>query len=121
MDGQDNPLVSIATNRFYEVQKYITEPHYKLWTGPVVVSAEWLRSLPEDVQKAIIEAGRETTVEMRDSARQAGNGLPRLPQGKGHGLLRRARGRGRMDEARRRYLARSLTPRSRTWKSSRRS
>ena len=53
VDGQDNPLVSIATNRFYEVQKYITEPHYKLWTGPVVVSAEWLRSLPEDVQNAM--------------------------------------------------------------------
>ena len=53
VDGQDNPLVSIATNRFYEVQKYITEPHYKLWTGPVVV------------QQAIIEAGHETTVEMR--------------------------------------------------------
>ena len=55
VDGQDNPLVSIATNRFYEVQKYITEPHYKLWTGPVVVN----------VQQAIIEAGHETTVEMR--------------------------------------------------------
>lgn len=66
VDGQDNPLVSIATNRFYEVQKYVTEPHYKLWTGPVVVSAEWLRSLPEDVRTAIIEAGRETTLEMRD-------------------------------------------------------
>lgn len=65
VDGQDNPLVSIATNRFYEVQKYITEPHYKLWTGPVVVNVDWLRSLPADVQQAIIEAGRETTVEMR--------------------------------------------------------
>ena len=65
VDGQDNPLVSIATNRFYEVQKYITEPHYKLWTGPVVVNVDWLRSLPADVQQAIIEAGHETTVEMR--------------------------------------------------------
>ena len=65
VDGQDNPLVSIATNRFYEVQKYITEPHYKLWTGPVVVNVAWLRSLPADVQQAIIEAGPETTVEMR--------------------------------------------------------
>ena len=63
--AMDNPLVSIATNRFYEVQKYITEPHYKLWTGPVVVNVDWLRSLPADVQQAIIEAGRETTVEMR--------------------------------------------------------
>ena len=65
LNGQDNPLVSIATNRFYEVQKYITEPHYKLWTGPVVVNVDWLRSLPADVQQAIIEAGHETTVEMR--------------------------------------------------------
>ena len=66
IDGQDNPLVSIATNRFYEVQTYLTEPHYKLWVGPVVANVDWLRSLPEDVQKAIIEAGRETTIEMRD-------------------------------------------------------
>lgn len=65
VDGQDNPLVSIATNRFYEVQKYLTEPHYKLWVGPVVVNVDWLRSLPEDLQKAIIKAGRETTIEMR--------------------------------------------------------
>ena len=47
------------------MQKYITEPHYKLWTGPVVVNVDWLRSLPADVQQAIIEAGHETTVEMR--------------------------------------------------------
>ncbi len=66
IDGQDNPLVSIATNRFYEVQTYLTESHYKLWTGPVVANVDWLRSLPEDVQKAIIEAGRETTLEMRE-------------------------------------------------------
>ena len=65
VDGQDNPLVSIATNRFYEVQKYITEPHYTLWTGPLVVNVDWLRSLPADVQQAIIEAGREATMEMR--------------------------------------------------------
>ena len=65
VDGQDNPLVSIATNRFYEIQKYITEPHYKLWTGPLVVNAEWLRSLPKDVQDVLVKAGREVTIEMR--------------------------------------------------------
>ena len=68
VDGQDNPLVSIATNRFYEVQKYITEPHYKLWTGPVVVNVDWLRSLPADVQQAIRRNARP--------ARQAGKRLP---------------------------------------------
>lgn len=65
VDGQDNPLVSIATNRFYEIQKYISEPHYKLWTGPLVVNAAWLRSLPQDVQDVLVKAGREVTVEMR--------------------------------------------------------
>lgn len=66
VDGQDNPLISIATNRFYEIQKYITEVHYKLWTGPVVVNVDWLRSLPKDVQEAILQAGHEVTVEMRE-------------------------------------------------------
>ena len=65
VDGQENPYPVFASNKFEEVQKYITEPHYKLWTGPVVVNVDWLRSLPADVQQAIIEAGRETTVEMR--------------------------------------------------------
>ncbi|MBP3731570.1 MAG: TRAP transporter substrate-binding protein [Mailhella sp.] len=66
VDGQDNPLVSIATNRFYEIQTYVSEPHYKLWTGPLVVNAEWLSSLPQDVRDVLIKAGREVTVEMRD-------------------------------------------------------
>ena len=64
VDGQDNPLVSIATNRFYEIQKYVSEPHYKLWTGPLVVNADWLRSLPKDVQEVLVKAGREVTKEM---------------------------------------------------------
>ena len=74
------------------MQKYITEPHYKLWTGPVVVNVDWLRSLPADVQQAIIEAGRETTVEMRALLDKQGKRLPRVPEGKGHDLLRRAHG-----------------------------
>ena len=65
IDGQENPHLINRDAKFWEVQKYITEPHYKLWTGPVVVNVDWLRSLPADVQQAIIEAGHETTVEMR--------------------------------------------------------
>ena len=70
VDGQDNPLVSIATNRFYEIQKYITEPHYKLWTGPLVVNASWLHSLPKDVQYVLVKAGHEVTVEMREELKK---------------------------------------------------
>lgn len=83
VDGQDNPLVSIATNRFYEIQKYITEPHYKLWVGPLVVSVDWLRSLPADVQQAIIKAGRETTIEMRTMLNQQETASRKFLQEKG--------------------------------------
>lgn len=83
VDGQDNPLVSIATNRFYEVQDHVTDVYYKLWTGPLVVNAEWLRSQPEDVQKAIIEAGRETTLEMRDLIKKQENEARQFLKDKG--------------------------------------
>lgn len=59
VDGQENPYVSIYTNKFQEVQKYITEVHYKLWVGPMVVNSNWLNSLPEEYQKVVINAGLE--------------------------------------------------------------
>ena len=65
VDGQDNPLVSIATNRFYERAEVHHRTPLQAADGPVVVNVDWLRSLPADVQQAIIEAGHETTVEMR--------------------------------------------------------
>ncbi|MFQ8888621.1 MAG: TRAP transporter substrate-binding protein [Bilophila wadsworthia] len=75
VDGQDNPLVSIATNRFYEVQKYFTEPHYKLWTGPVVVNVDWLRSLPPTCSRPSSGRARNHRRNARP-ARQSGKRLP---------------------------------------------
>ena len=49
VNGTENPWSNIYSQKMHEVQKYITEPHYKLWTGPVVVNVDWLRSLPADV------------------------------------------------------------------------
>ena len=65
VDGLDNSLMAFTSNRYYEIQKYITDIHYKLWIGPLVVNASWLNSLPENVKNEIIRAGRETTMEMR--------------------------------------------------------
>ncbi|WP_308775313.1 TRAP transporter substrate-binding protein [uncultured Bilophila sp.] len=61
VDGQENPYPVFASNKFEEVQKYITEIHYKVWIGPIVVNAAWLKKQPEDVQKAILEGGRLAT------------------------------------------------------------
>lgn len=65
VDGQENPYPVIATNKFYEVQKYVTDIHYKMWIGPVVVQKKWLDSLPEDIRKAIIQAGKDATMDNR--------------------------------------------------------
>ncbi|WP_303237791.1 TRAP transporter substrate-binding protein [uncultured Bilophila sp.] len=61
VDGQENPYPVFASNKFEEVQKYITEIHYKMWIGPIVVNAAWLKRQPADVQKAILEGGRIAT------------------------------------------------------------
>jgi tripartite ATP-independent transporter DctP family solute receptor len=59
VDGQENPYVSIYANKYHEITKYITEIHYKLWVGPMVVSEEWFEGLPADLQKSLLEAGLE--------------------------------------------------------------
>ena len=88
VDGQDNPLVSIATNRFYE-----------------------LAAFPARRRAAGHHRGRARNHRRNARpARQAGKRLPRVPEGKGHGLLRRAHGRGRVDEAGRQHLAPVLPP-----------
>ncbi len=61
VDGQENPYTVFASNKFEEVQKYITEIHYKLWIGPIVVNASWFDRQKPEIQKAILAAGRAAT------------------------------------------------------------
>ncbi len=68
VDGQENPYVSLYTNKWFEVQKYVTEIHYKLWIGPVVVNEKWFQGLPKDLQEVIIKAGLETEKYCNDLA-----------------------------------------------------
>ncbi|HAS90392.1 MAG TPA: C4-dicarboxylate ABC transporter substrate-binding protein [Desulfovibrio sp.] len=59
-DGQENPHSINQDQKFWEVQKYITDVHYMLWVGPLLVSEKWFQRLPENtkalVQKAATEA-----------------------------------------------------------------
>ncbi|GAU08213.1 TRAP transporter substrate-binding protein [Desulfoplanes formicivorans] len=59
-DGQENPHSINQDQKFWEVQKYITDLHYMLWVGPLLVSDKWFQRLPENtkalVQKAATEA-----------------------------------------------------------------
>lgn len=59
IDGQENPYTTAISSRFYEVQSDITEIHYMMWTGPLLISERVFQAYPEDVQDAVLRAGRE--------------------------------------------------------------
>ena len=59
IDGQENPYTTAISSKFYEVQKYITEIHYLIWSGPIIVSERFYQGLPEDLQEALNRAGEE--------------------------------------------------------------
>ena len=62
IDGQENPYTTAISSKFYEVQKYITEIHYLIWSGPLIISERFYQKLPADVQAALNKAGEEAAV-----------------------------------------------------------
>lgn len=68
VDGQENPFSLIATNKFYEQQKFLSRTDHVYSAVPVFFSkAKWDR-LPADVQKLV----RDTVSELRIWERQRG-------------------------------------------------
>lgn len=65
VDGQENPHVVNASMKFFEVQKYITDIHYKMWIGPVVVQEKWLQNLSPELRDAVLKAGKEAAMAER--------------------------------------------------------
>lgn len=61
VDGQDNPYITVATMKFDEVQKYVTNIRYLFSIEPLIVSESVFQEQPADVQKAILEAGKAAT------------------------------------------------------------
>lgn len=62
VNGQENPIQTIESNKYYEVQNTIIQSYHGTMTYLLIANAEWFNGLPEDVQAAIIEAeqyGRE--------------------------------------------------------------
>ncbi|WP_116474621.1 TRAP transporter substrate-binding protein [Zobellella maritima] len=61
VDGQDNPYLTVYSMKFDEVQKYITDIRYLFSIEPLIVSESVFQSQPDDVQQAILEAGKAAT------------------------------------------------------------
>ena len=68
VDGQDNPYAAIPAVRFDEVQDYITNIHYLLWIGPVLVNDAWYQGLEPDIRDIVDEAAKLAQDEERQWA-----------------------------------------------------
>jgi len=71
IDGQENPYATIDGQKFYETQKYVTEIHYMIWTGPLIINNEFYNALPADLQAAVDKAGIEAAQFGRDYATES--------------------------------------------------
>ncbi|MDF2096456.1 TRAP transporter substrate-binding protein [Aquibaculum arenosum] len=60
IDGQENPYSNIYAGRFQEVQTYLTETRHVYTPSFPAASLRRFESYPEEVQEALLEAGRET-------------------------------------------------------------
>ena len=61
IDGQENTWSNIYSQKFFEVQPYITESNHGLLDYLLVTSTEWWNDLPGDVQTGLAECLSEAT------------------------------------------------------------
>jgi len=69
VDGQENSAATILGGSLQEVQKYYTIDEHLLGSAMIVTSEKWLKSLPADLQQAVIEAGKIAEIAARGTSR----------------------------------------------------
>lgn len=65
VDGQENPLNIIRSNRFQEVQRHLSFTDHAYTVSIVSMNLAKFRALPEAQQKALLEAAREAAAYQR--------------------------------------------------------
>ncbi|MFV0360347.1 TRAP transporter substrate-binding protein [Tropicimonas sp.] len=56
VDGQENPYGHILSQRFYEVQDYLTTTSHILLANVNLINKDWYDSLPEDLKQVVDQA-----------------------------------------------------------------
>jgi len=74
MDGQENPLTQIDSQKFQEVQKYLSMTGHVYTPAFVTAGASWER-LPEDVRKILEQVATETEPFVLQTAAKLDNEL----------------------------------------------
>lgn len=59
LDGQENPLIHIYSNKLYEVQKYVTVTNHVYTPCAVIVSVKYWKTLSPEDQNALKKAATE--------------------------------------------------------------
>jgi tripartite ATP-independent transporter DctP family solute receptor len=75
VDGQENPLTTIVTMKFYEVQKYMTLSSHALIAYVFVASKKFYDSLPSHYQQLLREAARKAGPYQRNLVREREKGF----------------------------------------------
>ena len=61
VDGQENPPVIIATDKLYEVQKYLSITHLFYSPSVLMISEKSYNALSDDLKKVVTKAAKEST------------------------------------------------------------
>lgn len=60
VDGQENPIQTIYTQKIYEVQKYLSMTGHVYAPAALLISKKTWDKLPDDLKKVIADAAKET-------------------------------------------------------------
>ena len=71
VDGQENPIVTIAAMRFFEVQKFLTLSNHGFIAYVFMINKPFLDRLPADQRDILLKAAREATLFQRDLLQKA--------------------------------------------------
>jgi C4-dicarboxylate-binding protein DctP len=71
VDGEENPLDTISTMKFHEVQKYLVVSNHGAMEDVVLFNPTWWRSLPEGHRKVITDAFIEVRPEVERMKNEA--------------------------------------------------
>ncbi|MFS0575185.1 DctP family TRAP transporter solute-binding subunit [Sporosarcina sp. 179-K 3D1 HS] len=70
VDGQENPFVVTATNKFYEVQDYLTVTQHVYGANIFLVSDKFWQTLSEEEKEIILKAGEDAKNYQREIEQQ---------------------------------------------------
>ncbi|WP_227767316.1 TRAP transporter substrate-binding protein [Zhaonella formicivorans] len=74
VDGQENPLLSIHDMKFYEVQKYMIMGDHAYLSYILTVSKKWFDGLSPELQKVIVDTGKEVAQYHKGLMQEANEG-----------------------------------------------